>query len=627
VTDGGTRRLRALLWSLPLLLPAAALQLPRPLLVNFGAGDQPFIHGFRDDWERDGLRQSGETMFRWTLDGGVVTLPVDVHSGRPVARLRVARFAATPAEIRILAGESTVAAWTQPPRGWRLRDVELGGLRGRVSLQFRSAAEAGDPLGVALDWIEVRGAGLITPAGHLLPGLLGLLIGVPLAVRLLAGGEAARVVAAGLGVLAGTLVAYDRLGGLVALSRAAAPLLIGVLALAGLRRGLRRLTSDPTPAPAGVALAATTLAALLSFHPFYYYSDVATHSEYLAALRADPGLLLDSTDYQIRTAAYTRNVGGRRVAFPYSPAFHVLAWPLAPLLGDVDAVKTVAVLAQGVIVFLVYALARAAGLTPVAGLVAQVLVVLMPVTASDLSLARYPTLLGRACDLALLLYLAWRLPQLRTCPALGLLLLAQASYTGSLFNVGALVAALVLLDALHGERRRALRLLGLLAASAAVVVAVLYGRFLVSFWRDILPHLRAMPPDAPLAQDPASWLALAAERLSVFYDFVFPATAAAGLLALRAAPPHAVRALGAALAAGLALLGLRFFSPSVFRDVKEVQFLAPAVAVASTATLGWLWDRGRWGRVAATGLLLAASAWSLRSAAALVAARFLAVGR
>jgi hypothetical protein len=96
-------------------------------------------------------------------------------------------------------------------------------------------------------------------------------------------------------------------------------------------------------------------------------------------------------DYQARTGAWTRDVGGRRVAFPYSPAFHVLAWPAALVLGGAGgevrgrrragpdrAPRPCA--------------GRSLGFGPRAALLAQALIVLLPVTASRLVLALFPTL-------------------------------------------------------------------------------------------------------------------------------------------------------------------------------------------------------------------------------------------
>jgi hypothetical protein len=76
-----------------LVAAAALLQRPSPLLVNLGAGDEPFVHGFRDRWEREGRRGNPDTMFRWTEDGARLILPV-AATGRDVrARMRLARFA------------------------------------------------------------------------------------------------------------------------------------------------------------------------------------------------------------------------------------------------------------------------------------------------------------------------------------------------------------------------------------------------------------------------------------------------------------------------------------------------------------------------------------------------------
>jgi hypothetical protein len=142
------RFLLGLFWLASVLLWGAVLQRPTPLFVNLGAGDAAFAHGFRADWERDGLRGGGETMFHWTEDGARLGVPVQVLSGRPVARLRLARFAPNEAQITLLSGERVIDRWTQPPRGWDIREVTLGAVHGPIALQFRSEASGNDPLGV-----------------------------------------------------------------------------------------------------------------------------------------------------------------------------------------------------------------------------------------------------------------------------------------------------------------------------------------------------------------------------------------------------------------------------------------------------------------------------------------------
>lgn len=508
---GPRRAAAAILWLLLLGVLAAALRRPEPLLVNLGAGDEPFARGFRGGWERDGLRGSGETQFRWTLDGARLQLPFTATAARAQARLRVARFAAAPAEVTVLEGERVVARWSQPPRGWRVETVDLGALHGPLLLQFRSQSADGSDLGVALDWVELRGIESLRPSGTVMAGLLALLVGIPLLAGLVAGRpDPALWTGAALAALATAAVALDRLGGLLALATAGPPLLLVLGLLAVLAMGLARAWPEQLqPWRGAYAVSAVFAMVALSAlsHPFFHYPDVDTHARFVAALRDDPALLFDASDYQARTGAWTREVAGQRVAFPYSPVFHLLALPLAALWDDVRAVKALAVLAAAATVLLAHALARGVGLAPGVARGAQALLALLPVTASRLTLALYPALLGQALEAVLLVHLMRRLSHLvgarDAAAAFGILLLTQIAYTGSLINAAALVAALAAVDAFRGEWRRAARLLGAWALAAGLVVAVLYVPFLPVLWRQVLPHLHAAPAEAPVAASPS----------------------------------------------------------------------------------------------------------------------------
>jgi hypothetical protein len=605
-----------------------ALERDAPLFLNLGPGDERFARGFRGGWERDGLLGSGETTFRWTEDGARLELPVRVYAAEGVkARLRLARFLDTPVEMSVFAGEKLVDRWTQEPARWSVRSVDLAGVSGPLRLRFRSSAgDPKDPLGVALDWIEVQGAGRILPRAALVPGLLALFVGLPL----LATWALGRTAGAGslvLLLLGGALaVGLDRLGGLLALSQAGFPALVcGAALVLASRVVLRGL---PIAAPLALSLAASTLALVALSHPGYYYPDVDTHARYLQAIRREPSLAFDASPYQARTGAWTREIAGRRVGFPYSPAFHLLAWPLSLALGDVAAVKTLAATAVGASLLLAFALACAAGLGPPHALLAPVLLALLPVTSLRLSLALWPALLGQACELLLVVALARGMradAPLRWRTLLLLLVLAQAVYTASVFNVGALVWALALFDAAAGRRAQAGRLLAAWAVAALVVVAVLYGRFLPTLWREVLPHL-GEASSAPDVAEGTGVLA-AARRLGVFYDLVYPILVGLGLVALRETRAPARRVLAAILLGGLTLLALRFLAPAVFRDAKEIEMLAPAVAVLSAVAIAWLFARGRRGQAAALACCGWALAWGLARAASAYAERFVAVGR
>jgi hypothetical protein len=629
VPSVGTRARPALaiLWVAGLVAAAALLQRPSPLLINLGAGDEPFVHGFRSRWEREGRRGNPETMFRWTEDGARLTLPVGA-SGREVkARIRLARFAALDAEIVILAGGREVDRWTQVSRGFHVREVALGAPEG-LALQFRSMSPDGSPLGIALDWVEFRDVGALRPPAAILLRALGFLIGVPV----LAGLALARVEwALGFGAFvawsAAAGVWLDRLGTLLALAGALVPALLAAAAVIASCAVLKRGWPDAVEARAcAVPLAAAALWLALLWHPFYYYPDVDRHRVLLHALQENPTLLVDPT--QPWAKQVTREIGGRAVALPYAFVLHAIAWPLAPWLGEAEAMKTVGVAALGLTLLLAFPLARAAGLGPGAAVAAQLLAAAIPVSTSRVVLALYPTLLGQAAMVLLLVHLARRLGHLEgardAAATTGFLFVAQAVYTGSIIGVGALVATLALLEALSGGRRRARWLLGSWAVATAFVLSQ-YAGFLPVLWRDVLPHMGRSAPTTGGAL--ASPFVLGVTRLGVFFDAVFPLLVAAGLLALRSAGPHVRRVLAAALVAGCALAFLRFVFPAVLRDAKEVELLVAPVAVAAAAAIAYGWGRGGAARAVSACAALGAIGWGTWQSALLYADRFWTVGR
>ncbi len=599
-----------------------------PLFVNLGAGDAAFARGFRGGWERDGLTGSGETMFRWTADGARLEFPVEVTSGDLNARLRLARFSDTPAKLTLLANGRVVDHWLQKPRGWEARRISLGPIRGKLTLQFRS--ESPDALGVALDWVEVEGVQGLWPQSPILGRAALLLFGLPLLLGFGPGRRAAMACAIGLWLLLAAALRVDRLGALVAFSQGAIPVLVVAAGLLCAGWGLRRAWPDVLASRAAVAvpLVAAALAVLALNHPFFYYPDVETHARFLAALRADPYLAIDATEYQLKTGTWaTRLIGDRRVLFPYSPAFHVLTAPFASVLGDgPSAVKAVGVLAFGIFLLLVHALARGAGLGVGAAVLAQALAAALPVEASRLSLALYPALLGQACDLLLVVHLVRRYPHLAgardMAAAFGFFLVALFAYAGSVFNVAGIVALFVGLELLGGERRAALRVLGAYAGAAAVVFTLQYARFVPVLWHDVLPH--AASAAAGFTQGP--WK-LAASRLLQFYGAALLLLAAVGLVATRSATRHVRGLLAAMLGTGLLLLWLRYAAPSIFKDAKELELLAGPMAVLAAAALAVAWRRTWRFRLLALGALGLFLYSALPAIAAAYAARFVAIGR
>lgn len=614
-------------WLAAWALAIVALEQPRPLFVNLGAGDAPFARGFRSGWERDGLTGSGETTFHWTQDGARLELPLEVRRGTLRARLRLARFSDGAATVSLYAGDRLVDHWVQKPQGWTVREVELGAPRGSLALQFRS--ESDDGLGVALDWVEIQQARHVVPLPRLTGPILLLGLGLPLLAALGLGRSGGVAAAIGLPLLLAAGLWADRLGVLVAAARGAMPALVVAALVLLLSRALAGLwPAGDGPRARAVALAAAVVAVLALQHPFFYYPDVETHARFAAALRADPYLAVDATEYQLRTGTWaTRIIGGTRVLFPYSPAFHVLVVPVAAFLGDTPtAVKTVGAAAFGLFLLLVHGAARAAGLDPRAARVAQLVAALLPVEASRLSLALYPGLLGQACDLLLVTFLLRHAPDLaerrRWLQSLALLIAAQLAYTGSIFNVAGIVGFFVLLESARGERRVAGRLLVAYAAAAALVVLLQYARFIPVLLRDVLPH--AQPAAAAAASNP---FVAGAARAFQFYGAALLLLAAGGATALRADPPHVRRVLGASLATGACLLVLRYGAPSVFKDAKELELLAAPLALLGAAGIFRLGSARGAGRVAAALLAAGFVAFAVPAIVAAYTVRFVAIGR
>jgi hypothetical protein len=232
-------------------------------------------------------------MFRWAEDGSRLELPVSVRSGRLTARIRLARFAPSPTEVTVEAGGRAVDRWVQPSVGWRVREVDLGELRGPLTLTFRAHGEGSDPTAVAVDWAEVVGAETVRPTSRLAGRLAFYFLGPPLLAWLitrssaLATGVAAFAAAGGRGRgLAGSpgrsLGLRGR--GSAGVPRRPRPAGPGSADDPALARSRRRARGRTVALPILFAIAAC----VAFFHPFCYYPDVDTHGRFLQALRDNP---------------------------------------------------------------------------------------------------------------------------------------------------------------------------------------------------------------------------------------------------------------------------------------------------------------------------------------------------
>ena len=342
---------------------------------------------------------------------------------------------------------------------------------------------------------------------------------------------------------------------------AAAAALAALAALALVFRGLSRAWPEHLPwgrFPIGIP--AATLLGIVLFLPAG--GGAASHAAALAAVRTDPFLLFDASPI---TAA---------------GCFHLLAWPLAPLLGDAPAVRVVAALAFAIALLLGHALARGLGAGPWTAFFAQALVLSTPEMREPLLSGRFPAVLGTAGELAVLVHLVRRLPVLEAArdgaAACAFLFGAQSLYVGAIPVTLALVLAAAAGETFAGHRRRGRWLLGAYGIALGLAILTQHAWSIAALAREVGSPLATLgPPSAGIASIAALW------RL----DTVLRVALAASLLVTRAAAGAALRAQVAALVAAALVVAMATGLPA--RLGLEGHGLAFAAApLASLAACG-----------------------------------------
>ncbi len=289
---------------------------------------------------------------------------------------------------------------------------------------------------------------------------------------------------------------------------AAAAAFTALAALALVFRGLARAWPEHLPwGLPPIAIPAATLLWSVVFLPAG--AGAASQAAALAALRADPFVLFDASP---NTAA---------------GCFHLLAWPLAPLLGDVLAVRVTASLAFAIALLLAHALARGLGAGPWTALLAQLIALTAPEMREPLLAGRFPAVLGTAGELAVLAHLVRRLPVLEAArdgaAACAFLFGAQALYVGAIPVTLALVLAAAAGETFAGHRRRGRWLLGAYGIALGLAILTQYAWFMPAVARQ--EDTGGVPLAVLWRPDVALRIALAASLL---------ATRAAGGASLRA---------------------------------------------------------------------------------------------
>ena len=343
------------------------------------------------------------------------------------------------------------------------------------------------------------------------------------------------------------------------------------------------------------------------FPPSYWYPDVRLHRRYVEIFDTAQGSLVErGIEAQQGTGtAYPRQIGGRNYALPYSPLFYV---PFTFLDRDArgleSSMKHVGLLLASAEVLLVYALASYLFGARVA-FAASVLALFLPPLASRLLYAQWPTVAGHLLDVIAIGFAAHLVkhPNERS-PLWGYgagVLASFLSYISSLFNMSLFTGCLALV-----ERRRALQLILVVGSAGLLTILLLYQPFTRSFMTEIVPAVMAGVPST--RSDAIGFLA-ALGRIHLFYGFGFPVLALGGFVLARH-NPAAFRTLAAYGATFVALVALRAVS-GAFKDLKELVFIGPFIAITTGVSLEALAARGRTGRFAAIAVALGLIAFGL----------------
>jgi hypothetical protein len=561
--------------------------------VDVGPSTGAIGSGFTESEERPPLT------FRWTRRVAALAVPVRTSGGPATIRLRAARFLDEPATVRVFVSGRPAGTFTAAPGGFRIHRLAADVPPGPLRVELLSASAGGEDLGVALDWVRVEG-----PSWRVAGWAPRVLVASGVLAAMAGGFGAAGAALAGLGLAA--LVALGAAFDPFAVAHASRHLVMGALVLpAAVAIALRGVAGRRFVVV--IVLAGYLVKGGGVFHPRYFYPDVRNFGRYVDALGEEQGTLAErGPAAQIRTnTAYPRFVAGKPYAFPYSPLFFLPFTALGPDRGRVEeALKHAALAAAALEVVAVFALARAVGGAGT-GIAGALLAAFLPPLFSRLLFAMFATVAGHLLDVAAIAAAARavREPSPRAWGrTLALTVAALLTYVSSLFNLAAFFAAFAAL-----ERRRAKPLLAIVATAALVTVAWLYLPFVMVFAREILP---AAMDGATAAAPTGRGAALA--RIPLFYGLAYPLLTAAGVVLIaRRAPPAGRNAILAYAAAFAVLVALRAFGAGLFKDLKEIEFAGPLVAVTTGAVIEEIHGRGRAGRWAAAMVTLGLIAFGL----------------
>jgi hypothetical protein len=534
-------------------------------------------------------------------------------------RINITASLADAAEDLVLARAEGVEIRAHLSSEWTSHElavkVPLGWRAGTV-LEFPSASEA---VAVRLDKLRIH-------RGRSLPSLRALACILATALLVSAG-----LTGLGLGAivawLAAAAIVVLELLGLTVDPLLAVPFLRTILvatgggaALALLTHGfvtaLARRGVTPSPVPAAVAAASLGFVAWLSamLFPLYrgghfvFHSSIAEEiwqGKFLLYYLPYPGSML------------SRQAQWGNIIVPHSCLYHTLVSPLAalPRVWFYGLEKAVLALMLAVTAIVASLVATRAG-GPRAGAYAGVFAACLPPTYQLLGLGHLMTIFGIFAATLALGFITLQFDRLteraRWWWAFFLLTFCFVSYTASLLlpALSLFVAVLLLYRRSPGSSRALMRA-GLAASAAAFVLY--YASWTLPFLRESLPAIFAgMDTSASESSSLLSRVAAIPHKLNYTYgNALLPTLGLAGLVLAR---PRNLRILLLCWGGMLVLFSVAdlFFN----FILKHHYFVIPVVSVGLGLSSEWLTQKGRYGWVAATALVLLALGLGARAALA-----------
>ncbi len=584
----------AALFVVAFLASGASAPGEKTVTFQLGPNDYLYIEGFAPYYEVE----NGRIGTRWTTYHARVTLPLTIEGGPVAIAYRFSRVFGETAEAEVTLAGSTVDRFTARGGAVETRRVRFPAVSPTpVVIGFDVDSHERRNLGLKLDWISVEaGDGArfrLRGWARWCPAVLAILLFVLCRVAGLSW-PASGCVGLGFVLFVASALRLDPFGLAHVLVELCLPLvLLSTAAAVFLRR--RPLGAWVLP----IFILGYLLKGYGLFHPTTFYPDVTNARDYVEAFRETKGSLAErGVEAQTKTnVGYPRIVAGKAYAFPYSPLYF-LPFALARTPGAIeDAVRHAGLAASILEVLPLFWLASTI-FSPRTGALAALLWTFLPPVFSRLLLALHATVVGNLLDTLVIvsvLLLSFEPESRRRLVAVFATTLASLLvYTSSLFSVSAFLIFVSIL-----ERKLAFRLMGILFLCGTITVTWLYWPFLIAFFTEILPVV-ARGGAATGGEPAGSPVFHALSRIPLFYGYGYPVFALAGLLlARRQAHPRAYRLLAAWGLGFFLMISLRAFGGGLFKDLKEITFVAPLVAILAGATLTSLSNTGRWGRLAA----------------------------